>query len=243
MLRDIPNRGYFETEPAIFGYSHMGIPLEVWLPLDQTTVEVIVIGGVHGGGEPDTIKLLSNSLRSLKPEALSCAVVLSANPDGTLRGTRGNFENVDLNRNFPTSDWTAKPLAYKWKWRDREQSVMIRPGKAPSSEPETRAILNLISELKPKFIVSIHSPAACIDDPADTDIGRWLSSRTELPHLLEWDIETPGSLGTWGKENGLPVITYELPNDSLDNIMLVHEPVVMDLLSGSLSNKNPADTL
>ncbi len=236
-MKHISERESFSNDPTVYGKSHIGIPLEVWLPLAEDSMNVLVIAGIHGGCEPEGTKLLSCALRCLNKEELKCAVVLSANPDGMLRGTRGNFRGVDLNRNFPTSDWHSGTLTYKWSFED-ERKVKIRSGEHPASEPETEALLGLIERLKPKSIISIHAPAACIDDPDNTAIGAWLAERTNLPHLLDWDIETPGSLGTWGKENGLPVITVELPDESIGDIMKANETVLIDLLKGNIPFKN-----
>jgi protein MpaA len=41
---------------------------------------------------------------------------------------------------------------------------------------------------------------------------------------------TPGSWGTWGRERGMPVITYELPAVSLPVLVRVHAPVLAELL-------------
>ena len=126
---------------------------------------------------------------------LKCGVVLSANPDGMIRGTRRNYKAVDINRNFPTADWHPGTLKYKWSI-DIESNVNIRTGDHPGSESETQALLGLINRFKPRSIVSIHSPAACIDDPDNTDLGLWLANRTKLRHVMDWDIVTPGFLGT-----------------------------------------------
>ena len=229
--REVSIRGTFPFQPKIYGQSHLGIPLEVWLPDNTEAIEILIIAGIHGVGEPETTKLLSNAFRTIKPEALKCALVLTANPDGMVRGTRENLNGVDLNRNFPTSNWQKEPILYSWQGENIRQ-VKISTGVSPSSELETKALLNLISEIKPKIIISIHSDAACIDDPDNSEIGKWLSKYTKLPHILEYDHPTPGSLWTWGKENGISIITYELPDQSINTIRKQQESVLVDLLCG-----------
>jgi len=235
-MRNMSERGTFAQEPSVFGKTSSGFPLEVWLPAETniSQVDILVIGGVHSGTEPESVTLLSKAFRSILPESLRCAVIVNMNPESAFRGTRGNSNGVDLNRNFPTSDWQSEPLLYKWHYT-HERQVKIGSGDHAASEPETKALLNLISEMQPTAIVPIHAPAACIDDPDNTRIGRWLSEQTNLPHLLDWDISTPGSLGTWGKENGLPIITYELPAESLRQLREVHEPALVGLLKGVVS--------
>ncbi|HEX4110294.1 MAG TPA: M14 family zinc carboxypeptidase [Solirubrobacteraceae bacterium] len=104
--RPRPERGTFVCEPARFGESGQGRPLEVWRGREDRGV--LVVAGLHGE-EPETVVTLSSALRSLDAPDLAASVVLTANPDGLARGTRGNAAGIDLNRNFPTADWTAQP--------------------------------------------------------------------------------------------------------------------------------------
>jgi protein MpaA len=187
-----------------------------------------VVGGVHGD-EPETTVVLSAALRSLPPWALRCALVLGANPDGLQRGTRANADGVDVNRNFPTLDWSEAETAYRWEL-DGPAEVVLSTGTAPASEPETRALLDLVDRLSPHAVVALHAPLACVDDPAATRVGRWLAELSGLPEMRDIGYPTPGSWGTWGRERGMPVITYELPAVSLPVLVRVHAPVLAELL-------------
>ena len=229
-MRHISVRESFPFEPSIFGKSVSGIPLEVWLPDGENQTDLLVMAGIHGA-EPETTKLLSSALRTLEKKELKYPVVLCANPDGIMRGRRSNLNGVDLNRNFPAIDWSLESLMLSWIYKG-EKEVEISTGEHPASEPETKALIDLIDKLRPKTIISIHAPAGLIDDPEDTQIGAWLAQKTGLPHVTDWDIVTPGSMGTWGKENNIPIITYELPDASIQNIRKIHEPVLVDLLRG-----------
>src|SRR5690606_18251055 len=46
---------------------------------------------------------------SLLAEGKRVVVVPLLNPDGFVAGTRRNARNVDLNRNYPTSNWGQQP--------------------------------------------------------------------------------------------------------------------------------------
>ncbi|HCH64657.1 MAG TPA: hypothetical protein DFR83_17755 [Deltaproteobacteria bacterium] len=70
-------------------------------------------------------------------------VVPHVNPDGVAALTRHNARDVDLNRNYP----------YQWS------SDEFRPGNAPLSEPETRAIEALALRAPPSLGLSLHSGA------------------------------------------------------------------------------------
>jgi len=99
------------------------------------------------------------------------AIILTMNPDGVLLGSRANANRVDLNRNFPTANWQAEPVSYRWTLDDPER-VTIRTGSKPGSEPETQSLIKLIDELQSTIVVSLHGPLACIDDPTDPPLRK-----------------------------------------------------------------------
>jgi protein MpaA len=90
--------------------------------------------------------------------------------------------------------------------------------------------MRLIEDLKPKAVISLHAPLACIDDANASELGRWLADRTGLSLVKDVGYPTPGSFGTWGRENGVPVITYEFPMTNTDAIVREHVPVLVELL-------------
>mgnify|MGYP002780260168 FL=1 len=216
--------------PTTYGHSVLGIPLEVWRP--SARCELLLFAAIHGE-EPETTWALSRALRQLAAPPEHAAVVLAANPDGLIRGTRGNAHGVDLNRNFPASNWQPGEVLSR-ATVDAPRDVVLRTGTAPGSEPETQALLALIDELRPSLVIALHAPLACIDDPADSALGRRLAERTGMPLVPDVGYATPGSFGSWCAEHGLPVITYELPVIAPEATMAVHVPVFVDLLTGTL---------
>jgi predicted nicotinamide N-methyase len=81
----------------------------------------------------------TRALRQLATPPEHVAVVLAANPDGLLRGTRANANGVDLNRNFPASNWRAGTVTSR-ATIDAPSDVVLSTGTAPASEPETQAL-------------------------------------------------------------------------------------------------------
>lgn len=223
-------QGTLAREPELYGRSHLGNPLEVWRP--SGVCRLLVFAAIHGD-EGETTAALSRALRQLTAPSPHCAVVLASNPDGLIRGTRGNARGVELNRNFPTSDWQADPVLHR-STLDAPRDVALSPGDAPASEPETRALIQLIGELEPEAVVALHAPLACIDDPNDSDLGGWLAERTGLPLVRDVGYPTPGSFGTWGAEQGLPVVTYEFGLTTPDDAVREHVPVLVELLTRSV---------
>jgi protein MpaA len=228
-LRSRSQWGTIPLPAALYGRSHLGAPLEVWRP--SGACRLLLFAGIHGE-EPETTFALSRALRHLAKPSSHCAVVLAANPDGLIRGTRGNALGVELNRNFPTRDWMPDPVVHRSTLED-PRDVELSPGKTPGSEPETRALMALIRDLRPKQVVALHAPLGCIDDPNRSPLGQWLAGRTGLPLVDDVGYPTPGSFGTWGAEQELPVVTYELPLTTTDALVREHVPVLLDLLTSS----------
>jgi len=117
---------------------------------------ILFTGAIHGN-EVGTKYLMDRWIQDLEanarniPADKSVVVVPQINPDGVASGSRTNGRNIDLNRNFATSDW-----------RKDITDVNNRPfpgggGDAPMSEPETRAIAGLAQRLHPSLILSYHS--------------------------------------------------------------------------------------
>lgn len=225
-LRPRQQIGTIPWAPETYGSSHLGNVLEFWRP--QGPCKVLVFAGIHGE-EPETTFALSRALRLLTEPSPHCAVVLAANPDGLIRGTRGNARGVDLNRNFPTRDWRPDAVAHRSTMED-PQDVLLSPGAQAGSEPETQLLIRLIRELNPKTAVALHAPLACIDDASQGELAGWLAERTGLPLVKDVGYPTPGSFGTWGAERGLEVITYEFPLATTDQLVREHVPVLAELL-------------
>lgn len=117
---------------------------------------VIYTGAIHGD-EASTRSLMLRWIDDLEvkaktiPSDKTVVVVPMINPDGVAAGRRTNANNVDLNRNFSTSDW-----------RKDITTVTNAPfpgggGSAAMSEPETRAIAGLVARLRPQLVLSYHS--------------------------------------------------------------------------------------
>jgi len=230
-LRPRQNIGTFPRNPSTYGHSLLGIPLEVWRPRDRC--KLLIHAGIHGE-EPETTFALSRALRLLPESSQHCAAVLAANPDGLIRGTRGNARGVDLNRNFPTRDWQPDPVKHR-STLDDPRDVVLSPGSGPGSEAETQALIGLIDELKPETVIALHAPLACIDDPKQGALARWLTEKTDLPLVPDVGYPTPGSFGTWGGEQGIAVVTYEFPLTTTDALVHDHVPVLVELLAGEVS--------
>ncbi len=225
-IRPRRDRGNHLFEPVEYGRSVLGNRLEYW-PSGCGNTDLLIIGGIHGE-ELDSTIVLSKALRMLSSPPERVAVVANANPDGGLRGMRGNAHGVDLNRNFPTGDWTPRAQTHRWTI-DSESDVELSTGRYAGSEPETEALISLVNSLQPKRLIALHGPLACIDDPGNSDLGNWLSRKTGLPLVADVGYSTPGSFGTWALEKGIPIITWELPRESIESMFHSTVPVLFEI--------------
>ena len=230
MLKTIPRhlRGRFQSRPESFGRSVLGAPLDLFLPANGKIIGLVVAG--QHGNEPETTVLVSSVLRSVEPSLLCCAVVTSLNPDGLSRGTRCNANGVDLNHNFPAANWSAAPAVYSWN-DENPRDTELSPGNGPGSEPETQALIEVVRRYGVKTVVSLHAPLGCIDDPKRTRLGTWLANTSGLPLVSGVGYATPGSLGAWGLEHDVSVITLELPFDTIQNHRRRYTAMLADLLT------------
>lgn len=225
------DRGVIRHAETTYGVSVQEVPITVYLP-ESGTAELLILAAIHGD-ESETTVAVSEALRCVPNGDLQAAVILCGNPDGMIRGTRGNARGVDLNRNFPTSNWSADPVFYKSRANDA-RDIALSPGDGPASEPETQALISLIERLSPRSVISLHSALACVDDSGSSPLGRRLADRTGLPFLVEIGYPTPGSMGTWAGERGLNLVTLELEDASLYTLKDRHVPILIDLMTGGI---------
>ena len=132
------------VETRLIGTSVQGRPIVAWrLGQPTATRKVVVFSAMHGN-EFAPSKLLYD-LRDGRPvRGVDLWVVPMYNPDGIARHTRQNAHRVDLNRNYPRS------------WKRLGGSYYSGPSAA--SEPETRAMMRFLAEVRPAYVVSFHQP-------------------------------------------------------------------------------------
>ena len=222
-------RGVLQHQGACYGTSELDHPLEIYGP-QTAPVDILLMAAMHGD-EVETTVVLSEALRRVPDGDIRNPVILGVNPDGILRGTRCNARGVDLNRNWPSRNWSPATV-YHRAHGEQSRDIMLSPGEQAASEAETRALLNLVEKLQPKAIVSLHAPLGCIDAPSASRLARWISDEVNLPLVEDVGYATPGSFGTWSSEQGIDIITWELPARSIAANMATHVPVLQQLIAG-----------
>jgi predicted deacylase len=206
----------------VIGSSVAGRPLEVY-QFGRGPVEKLIVAGIHGGYEWNTIKLADELIDYLNnhPEVVSLDQTLyilrALNPDGLARskgfGGRANENNVDINRNFP-SNWQAEwPRAGCWDY------IPITGGKAAASEPETRSVMAFIQAHDIQALISYHSAALGIfpggqpPDSGSLSLAEALAAVSEYPYPpINAGCVYTGQFVDWASDQGIPAVDIELTN-------------------------------
>lgn len=122
---------------------------------------ILYTGALHGN-EQNTKLLMDAWIAELEAnpgsikKGTQLIIIPVLNPDGLALNTRANARNVDLNRNFDTSDW-----------KEDIQNIYGNPypgggGSSPLSERESKAIATYTQQLAPRLTLSFHSVAGYV---------------------------------------------------------------------------------
>ena len=207
----------FLEGPFSYGHSFGGRSLLAYRLGTGPSVHIIV-GGIHGGYEWNTVVLVSETLEyleanpSLVPDGVTLYVIPCANPDGYAAGIdrergRMNGNGVDLNRNWD----------YHWQPAATHGPHPVDAGAYAFSEPETAALRDFILERDVEAAIFYHSAMGGVFHGAERD----QSATYELAHAISeatgYPIATavPGQITTgdaidWMSARGLAGIEVEL---------------------------------
>lgn len=211
-------------ETMELGKSVSGRPIVAY-KIGDGPVTTAVIGAFHGD-EPASAGLAEKLLEYLQAnpselEGLTVAILPKANPDGLAAGTRQNANGVDINRNFPSGDWSA---AYEKK--------RYYPGEKPASEPETRILMDFIDRVSPHKILALHQPLEMLN-PTGTgaELAQVMHEITGYRVDKSTGKPTPGSFGTYcGTKLGLMMLTVELDYGGTEEAWSIHKDALLAAL-------------
>lgn len=182
---------------------------------------ILFTGGIHGS-EPSgysTMLAWAQYLQAYGDIIHSdkrVVIVPNTNPDGIAANKRYNARNVNVDRNFPTANWSASI----------ETSSGVLPqggGTAAGSEPEAAALITLTRQLRPRLAVSFHAQGKLVGANKFSDsvaIGNTYAKTVGYKTMFYNAEEVMGYAMTgeyedWmGEEMGIPAILIELPSAS-----------------------------
>ncbi len=166
--------------------------------------KVLVVGCIHGNECAG--KAILRELRQMdSPKGFELWLMWNLNPDGAAVATRQNARGVDLNRNF-ASGWRGGGEAWDTYY----------PGPYPLSEPETRAAVRLIEDLKPDITIWYHQHMSLV-----TKMKRHRAIQRRYARIVGLPLERldplPGTATRWQNHQwpGRTAFVVELPAGSL----------------------------
>ena len=174
---------------------------------NQSNKKILVIGVFHGD-ETQGEFFINSYLKKNTTTKNNIFYIPKLNPSQK----RKNLNNVDLNRNFPTKNWTLS-----------EPTSDYFGGYKPNSEVETQFLVDLINKNNFSAIITIHSPYKVVnfDGPAE-NLAKIASSIIGYPISNDIGYPTPGSFGTYcGIERKIPTLTIEIDED--ENMELLNK--------------------
>lgn len=186
----------------VAGTSVQGRPIRLKV-LGHGPRKVLFVGGIHGDeaeGAYMTAALPAAFIDRGLSDSVTLTVLEDANPDGRAAGTRGNANGVDINRNFPASNFdTTNPAN----------------GGLPLSQPESRILYDTIGRIGPDLILVAHSWTGQqfinFDGPAREVAERFSAVSGLRVETSSEFAPTPGSLGSYvGRDRGIPILTIEV---------------------------------
>ena len=163
------------AEVQVIGHSVQGRPITAVQLGDPAAERVALVVGLIHGDEHAGLRIVDRvEGRASEIQGVQLWVIPSVNPDGARAHARKNAHGVDLNRNFP----------YRWRG-GLPHSDGYYPGPEPASEPETRAVIDFVRQIKPQISIWYHQPwgavLACHGRPRSPPATRSWSDAHLLP--------------------------------------------------------------
>ena len=156
------------VQKRVIGQSVRGRKLVAWRVGRPGNADKAVIMSTMHGNERQTRQILLALKEGAEVRGIDMWLIPTYNPDGYARNTRKNARGVDLNRNFP------------YRWADLDGNY--ESGSRAASEPETRAVMRFLRDIKPKWLVSFHQPLHGVDtDTKRPGFARRLADQLNLP--------------------------------------------------------------
>ena len=177
----------------VIGTSVEGRPIEAFRRGTPGGTVVLVVGAIHGD-EVTGMEIVSKLMTIDLPNGIDLWLVPTMNPDGVAHITHTNANRVDLNRNFPF-DWKKQYRPGSWQYS----------GPAKASEPETKAMVKFIREIKPELGIWYHQDLFRISPGTGTngEIRTRYSQLTGIPLKRITGGTYYGIAATWQK-NAVP---------------------------------------
>lgn len=199
------------AEELVIGRTVLGRPIEA-LRFDppeyaRPRPPAVIFGAIHGD-EATTVLMAQRLAAELleRPPGRTTWIIPCVNVDGVLAGTKNNARDVDLNRNFAATSWSAAHKAGYF------------PGPSPESEPEVQALVALVEQACAHRLVALHATFRCMNwDGAGRALAEEMGRLAGYEATGDLGYPTPGSFGArYGHDLQREVVTVEVPYLEVD---------------------------
>ena len=195
----------------------------------EDEVSVVVIGSIQGD-QPRTIELVQAIIDNFQrdpgqiPPNVAFYLIPTINPDGNAANSRFNANNVDLNRNWDTSDWIQNAAV-----PGHPNGKPGAGGSRPFSEPETRALSDLLHQLNSSSKLRVLILHSSVSSPNQVYAGGnhsksladSFASIMGYTMSADWGSYTPtGEAITWCAEQRIQSINAVIPANRTPSIDL-----------------------
>lgn len=208
---------------STIGYSVQGRPINAYY-FGNGSEAVLFTGAIHGS-ELSSKYIMDSWIAELEakssniPANKQIVIVPSVSPDGVATASRYNSRNINLNRNFPTRNWTSDIIV------SGGRTEVGAGGKSALSEPESAALARFTQQLGPKLVVTYHSLGSLVngnDVGIANTLGPAYAQATGYRYISNavtsatFGFNMTGTYEDWLAERGTPAILVEL-NTNIGN--------------------------
>ncbi len=220
----VPEPAEAFVKQRTFGHSEKGRTIEGY-EVGSGEEVLFLFGGIHGN-EMGTVELLNQLVMTITADPTLVAttkkviIVPLVNPDGYHDGIyRNNANGVNVNRNFPTTEWIVYP----------DQDTFA--GDKPFSERESQTIKAIVEEYKPDVMIAFHSQGGVVSPEAGAEsmaLAAWYIEQSGYIYFNDWDY--PGTATRWFTEStGNPSLTVEV-TDHAKSDWEINRPALLELI-------------
>ena len=212
---------------------------------DAGSLAVVVVGAIQGD-QPATRQLVDAVADHFEadPSAVPANVrfyfVPLLNPDGLASGSRFNAREVDLNRNWGSSDWVANAAVPGYP-----SGKPGAGGSSPFSEPETLALRNLLEMLRGQGItvrmIVLHTSVRLTKGEVYPGGSAALQLAQRYVDITGYDIEsawadyvTSGEAVTWCDEQGFLALDIVFPANQTPTTRVLGERTLLSVTIDAL---------
>lgn len=193
-------------QEQIIGTTVLGRPIEAVHFAAPSYVKkkpaAVLFGAIHGD-EPVTALILQRLSEELieRPPGRDTWIIPCLNVDGVLAGSKNNANDVDLNRNFASTNWLAA------------HQPGYKPGRAAEDQPETQALVELITRVGATRLIAVHATFRVMNwDGTGQVLAEQMAALCGYPAKGDIGYPTPGSFGSkYGVDLRCEVVTVEVP--------------------------------